>query len=341
MEYIKNEDYQYIKNKYNKERWLRQDNNFKENTGKNGDKIKLDLATLEEQNKNLHHFIRTAMAFAYVLENTRIACDPRDKFPSINAIDRPVFDTIALKREYEVHKILKKEQKLKDALHDSGAMTFWLDYSHSVPVWERIFKLGFSGLLAESEKARSSMNCNEEQTAFFDSVKITYEAIIKFIKRLKNQAVYEGSMRMASALEHIEKNPPATFYQALLVDYLYFMLSEHINGMQARSLSNFDKCFYPFYQHDLENGVSEEEIREDLAYFLMQFTAINNYFNQPVYLGGCKENEDTIINDLSYLFLDVYDKMGIFNPKIQIKVAKQYGFRERSNNSKSTRKFRG
>ena len=50
----------------------------------------------------------------------------------------------------------------------------------------------------------------------------------------------------------------------------------------------------PFYQNDLENGVSEEEIRTDLAYFFMQFTSINNYFNQPVYLGGCKENEEAI-----------------------------------------------
>ena len=43
-------------------------------------------------------------------------------------------------------------------------------------------------------------------------------------------------------------------------------------------------------------------------------------FTQPVFLGGCKEDESTEINELSYLFLDVYDKMKIYNPKIQIKV---------------------
>ena len=53
----------------------------------------------------------------------------------------------------------------------------------------------------------------------------------------------------------------------------------------------------------------------------MQFTAIANYVNQPVFLGGCKSDESTQVNELSYLFLDVYDKMKIYSPKIQIKVA--------------------
>jgi formate C-acetyltransferase len=53
----------------------------------------------------------------------------------------------------------------------------------------------------------------------------------------------------------------------------------------------------------------------------LQFTAIGNYWNQPVFLGGEKADGSTEINELSYLFLDVYDKMKIYNPKIQIKVA--------------------
>ena len=105
------------------------------------------------------------------------------------------------------------------------------------------------------------------------------------------------------------------------MDYIYFMLSEHVEGLQVRSLCNFDRILYPYYTNDLKNGVTEEEIRTDLAYFLLQFTAIGNYWNQPVFLGGCKEDESTEINELSYLFMNVYDKMNIYNPMGQIKVA--------------------
>ena len=87
-----------------------------------------------------------------------------------------------------------------------------------------------------------------------------------------------------------------------------------------RSLSGFDTSFYQFYQNDIKNGISADEIRSDLAYYFMQFTAIGNYWNQPVYLGGENTDGSSVINELSYLFLDVYDEMGIYNPKIQIKV---------------------
>ncbi len=322
MQYLSDKDYEYIQNKYNASRWERQDFLFDENTGMDGQEIKKELKLQEENSENLHPYIRTANAFAFVLKHTRIACSPRDKFPAINAVDRPVFTALSVMREKKVRDLLGEKAKKIDALYDSGTMTFWPDYSHSVPVWDRIFSLGFAGILKESELARVSAPQGKDETAFFDGIKITYQAIIDFIGRLQKQAEKDGSPRMATALSHIQYNPPKTFYQALLVDYLYFMLCEHITGMQVRSLSNFDKLFYPFYQNDLENGVSEEELRTDLAYFFMQFTSINNYYNQPVYLGGCKENEETVINPFSYVFLDVYDKLNIFNPKIQIKVAK-------------------
>ena len=53
----------------------------------------------------------------------------------------------------------------------------------------------------------------------------------------------------------------------------------------------------------------------------MQFAAIDNYWGQPVYLGGTKADGTSEINPLSYIFLDVYDRMGIYNPKIQLKIS--------------------
>lgn len=91
--------------------------------------------------------------------------------------------------------------------------------------------------------------------------------------------------------------------------------------MQVRSLCNFDRILYPYFKNDLENGISEDQLRSDLAYFFLQFASIGNYWGQHVYLGGDKADGTTEINALSYIFLDVYDKMRIYNPKIQIKVS--------------------
>ena len=331
MEYIKDVDYEYILNKYHDAskpfnsfaRFIRRDEIFSAETGMDGNEIKENILLEDKKIEHLPHPIRKAKAFAFVLANTRISCDNRDRFPAINTIDRPLNATLIAKWNNEVFsEIIPEVGKKRWELERDGIVTMWPDYDHSVPVWDRIFKLGFIGLLKESETARKNKLLTQEQDAFFEGIKITYESIIIFIGRLANLAEQiNGSERLATALRNIQHNPPKTFYEALLVDYIYFMLSEHIEGLQVRSLSNFDRLFYPFYQNDLKNGVTENEIREDLAYFFMQFTAIGNYWNQPVFLGGEKADGSTEINALSYLFLDVYDKMKIYNPKIQIKVA--------------------
>lgn len=331
MEYINKTDYDYIINKYHDtqktfdsfNRFIRHDEIFDETSGMCGVDIIEGIKEQDSNLENLPHPVRKAKAFEFVLKNTRISCDKRDIFPAINMIDRPLNKTIISKWKSEVFgEIIPEVEKKRAYFERNGIATIWPDYDHSVPIWERIFNLGFSGILAESEVARNKIeNITEEQTAFFDGVKITYTAIINFIERLEKQAKKQDNSRMKKSLKNIKRNAPKTFYEALLVDYIYFMLSEHIEGLQVRSLSNFDRIFYEFYKNDIANGVNELEIKRDLSYFLLQFTAIGNYWNQPVFLGGCKEDESTEINELSYLFLDIYDKMGIYNPKVQIKIA--------------------
>ena len=331
MEFIQPESYDYVMNKYHIQdgtfdtfrRFIRNDGIFSADSGLPAEEIMKGILELDQSMNELPHSIRKARAFEYVLKNTRISCDVRDIFPTINMIDRPLNATIVNQWRAEVFKgMIPEVEKRRATMEKSGAATIWPDFDHSVPHWERIFGLGFRGLLEYSEKTREEKKLlTEEQAAFYDGIKITYTAILMFIDRLEGQAKKDGNDRMAKALHNIGRKPPESFYEALLVDYIYFMLSEHIEGLQVRSLSNFDRIFYPFYQNDLAKGVREEQIREDLAYFFLQFTAIGNYWNQPVFLGGCKEDESTEINALSYLFLDVYDKMRIYNPKVQIKIA--------------------
>lgn len=331
MEYIKQTDYEYIINKYHDtnvpfdpfSRFIRRDELFSSDTGLPAEEIYKGIMEENEKIRHLPHAIRKAKAFEYVLCNTRISCDSRDRFPAINMIDRPIGETLIKEWKSEVfERILPEIEEKRAFFEESGAVTIWPDFDHSVPIWDRIFDLGFAGLLAESENMRINRTLTEEENAFFEGIKITYSAIVKFVERLSALALKTpGSERMGAALQNLKSNPPETFYEALLCNYIYFMLCEHIEGLQVRSLSNFDRLFYKFYINDINSGVSEDEIRTDLAYFFLQFTAIGNYWNQPVFLGGCKENETTEINELSYLFLDVYDKMRIYNPKVQIKVA--------------------
>ena len=331
MYMIKNEDYEYIRNKYHDtsrpfdpfNRFIRRDDLFSSETGMDPDQILAHIPVQDAEHARESHPVRKAYALSFVLKNTRISCDPRDIFPAINMVDRPLREALIEKWKKEIFTDFIPEVAARRAqLENDGIVTMWLDYDHSVPVWDRIFELGFDGLLLESEAARANRELSPEQNDFFEGIRITYEGVLVFLDRLYELASKTpGSEKMATALKNIRHRPPSSFYEALLTVYLYFMISEHIDCLQVRSLSNFDRLFLPFYQSDLTNGVSEEEIRADLAYFLMQFTAIGNYWNQPIFLGGENADGSTVISELSYLFLDVYDKMKIYNPKVQIKVS--------------------
>ena len=331
MEYIKEQDLDYILNKFHDthkpftgfERFIiRRDEIFSKDTGMNPDSVVECVLRQDERLKDFPHPVRKAKAFEFVLKNTRISCDARDRFPGLNMTDRPLHKTLVNAWRKEVfEEIIPEIGARRTQLEKDGIVTIWPDYDHSVPVWERVLSLGFAGLREECRLAHNAHPWDEEGEAFFEGIEVTYTAIIDFIGRLADLADNTaGSERMGMALRNIRYSAPKTFYEALMVCYIYFILCEHIEGLQVRSLGNFDKIFLPFYENDLKNGINEEEIRTDLAYYFLQFTAIGHAMNNPVYLGGDNEDGSTIINELSYVFLDVFDKMGIYNPKIQIKV---------------------
>ncbi len=329
MDYISSRDYDYIMNKYHDPkkpfnrfaRFVRHDEIFAEKTGLFPDEIYAGLEMLTKESLHLPPPIRKAKALAYILENTRISCYSRDIFPAINMVDRPLLKTLVGKCKQQMFcELLPDVEEKRARLEKEAAVTIWPDFDHSVPNFDRLFALGFVGILAESEAARVKKQRTKEEDAFFEGIKITYEAILALTNRLACLAEQtEGSSRMAEALRQLTAGAPRTFYEVLMLDYLYFMISEHIDYMQVRSLSNFDRLLFPYYEKDIANGVTDAEIRHDLAYFLLQFASIDNYWNQPVFLGGVKADGTTETNALSYLFLDVYDSLGILNPKIQIK----------------------
>ena len=330
---INDGDYEYVKNKFydtdmpynpNGTRHIRRnDAIFSESTGLSPDGIIEGIREIEKMYKYEARSVIKARAIAYVLKNTRRSCDKRDIFPAVNMTDRQV-DKYLVKKwsdaifEEKIPEINARMEKYER----SGKVTIWPDYCHTTPIWDRVLSLGFVGLLRESEAARTGRILTEEKIAFFEGIRISYEAIIELVGRMRRLAeATAGAQKLASGLRSIECGAPTTFYEALLTIYIYFIVSEYVDGVQVRSLSNFDRQLYRFYQKDIESGASPENLKSELAYFLHQFTSIDNYWNQPVYLGGENSDGSTVVNELSYIFLDVYDKMNLYNPKIQIKVS--------------------
>lgn len=303
---------------------------FDTSTGLDDNEIREGLCKLYETIKDLPHPTARAYAIKYVLENTRIDVNEYDWFVGLWSVDR-LADSITIHKwnsEIFDNVIPEIRDKMND-MNGSAAVSIWPDFDHVVPDWESILTLGFPGLLKRAEAYRDEHRKNGTLTpdteAFFDGIAIEYNAIIALIDRLYRYALtktHAKAQKTAECLKHLRDGAPTDIYEAMQIIYIYFMVSECFDSYQVRSLGNgLDQSLFKFYKNDLENGThTREEIKELLKYFLMQWSAIGNYWGQPFYMGGTNADGSTKYNDLSYDILDVYDEMGIYNPKIQIKV---------------------
>ena len=333
-----NDDRSFIENKYHKtdepfnpySRMAYHGYDFDKSTGLEDEEIKDGLSKLYEKTKELPHPVAKAYAVKYVLENTKIDINEHDLFVGLWSVNRLANSVTLNKWDAEVFETIlpKVKQKMND-MNESGAVAIWPDFDHVVPDWDAILCLGFSGLKKRAEeykelhKARGTLT--PETAAFFDGIIIEYTAVIALVDRLYRLALtqnHDKAKKVAECLLHIRDGAPQNIYEAMQVIYIYFMVSECFDSYQVRSLGNgLDNTLYGFYKNDLKSGAyTKEEIKELFRYFLFQWSAIGNYWGQPFYMGGTNADGSTKYNELSYDILDVYDELGIYNPKIQVKI---------------------
>ena len=302
-----------------------------EDSGLEDEEILAGLERLSQETERLPHPVARAMAIRYVLENQRLYINEHDYFVGLYSLNR-----LAATTTFKVWEGQAKQGRdpqlvsLGEDLNRSGAVTIYPpDYDHVVPDWRALMELGFCGI---RERARQYRQLHEkngtltgEAQAFFEGIEIQYTAILALIDRMYATAAeqsFDKAPELALCLKGLRDGAPATFYQALQLIYIYFIVSECVDNYQVRSLGNgLDDTLYRFYKRDLESGAyTREQLENYLSYFLMQWSAIGNYWGQPFYMGGTRPDGSTKYNELSLVILDVYDRLGIYNPKMQLKI---------------------
>ena len=300
-------------------------------TGLSDDAIKEGVAaySAELEKQKLPKPVYKAKLLEYVLDNTQIDTPSHDYFFGMRAWGRLISEHTVRKWENDNKKLHPKALEIMRNSVATGTNYGGLDYDHTVPNWDFLTEKGFPGVLARLHESYERIKANGELTdkkeALYRGMVIEYEAIIRFLDRLARRArtqTHDKAEKIAVCLEHLRDGAPTDTYEVLQLIYAYFMISESVDNYQVRSLGHgLDQTLYPYYIRDIESGrYTKEEIGEFIAYFLIQWQSINNYWGQPVYLGGQAPDGTTKVNELSYYILDIYDKLGLFNPKLQIKI---------------------
>ena len=279
--------------------------------------------------------ITKAKCFAAEVDEQSIDVSPLDWFPAIavwDRLNRPIRSVIR-KRAGEVNERMlptwvKAEWGAGNAI---GDWNMWQDFDHSVPDWRVIMALGFPGMKARLEKYAVKGD------PFYEGLRIAMDAMLNGIDRFIEQGRKrergtgngeqgtgngERLKKEIACLVRLRNGPPQTAYDMMMFVWLYFFWSEHLDGIQCRSLTELDVFLTPYYDADIAAGrTTEAEFREQLKHFLWQWGSVANYWNQPVGFGGTKKDGTTEFNHVSKIILDVMDECALTTPKFLVKVA--------------------
>ena len=305
--------------------------------------------------------ITKAKCFAAEAEKMSIDVSPLDWFPAItiwDRNDRPIRLVIG-KRAGEVNARMLPAWVTKEwqAGNRDGSWNMWQDFDHSVPDWRVIMALGYPGMKKRLEKyavpgdpfyeglkiamdailagidrfiaqgkkrlnAASQLSAPSALSGPSGLSKLSREATLRGEAPLRAEGPHSRLIKQIACLERLRSGPPKTAYDMMMFVWLYFFYSEHLDGIQCRSLTELDVFLTPYYDADIAAGrTTEAEFREQLKHFLWQWGSVSNYWNQPVGLGGTRKDGTSEFNHVSKIILEVMDECNLTTPKFLVKVA--------------------
>lgn len=294
-------------------------------SGLDGVELFRECDKLAEEMKDRPKISVKAYLFDFILRNAQIEIDSWDWFPDQIRHDF-VLDRI---RRKWINSIFSTDLSALLAEHkyhaDSLAYTGEVDFGHTMPDWETLFKIGVPGLIKRIREAKQSPGISEEQKLFYEAAETVCNATIVFIGRLADLAAKEADSNekmalVSRSLYNLTVGAPQSMLEAMQLTFIYYNLQNNIERTNVRSMGGPDRLYYSFYKNDIASGAySETQLRELIRYFLMKFNAKEVTANIPFFLGGIDSEGNDATNELSGIIVEEYTKLDILDPKIHIR----------------------
>jgi len=349
-----------------------------------GVRICLDRARLLTQSyketEGLPIVLRRAMALAKILENVRIyigngerivgntASTPDALVPypeyywrwldkQIDKRYKGMLDDAGREELHQLHKYwqnISVQGKERDLVPDdvkpywkfSGPIFWGYYYESGVPNFEKLFKVGLRGLIAEAEDKLKTIGAHVdkdyyEKTNFLKAVIISLNAGITFAKRFstlasemadtENDPQRKKELAEISAIcDWVPENPPRNFHEALQFIWFITLVSRvyelNMNGYAVR----LDQLLYPIYKKEEEEGkISREKAQELLEFLWLKFNSrgelvaplmgsgnVGFHPNVTFTIGGVTPAGEDATNEMSHIILDASNVIRGTQPQI-------------------------
>ena len=225
------------------------------------------------------------------------------------------------------------------SLHEEGIGNTGAIPGHLIPNYKKILEHGFKGVYEkiQSVKARPGsdrdyLNALELSTNAPRILAARYESLLKEKLGLEQDGARKLELEtMLAAVQRVPWEPPLSFHQAVQALWFTHMLVMAAESYPGAGLSygRIDQYLYPFYDHDLKEGIITREFAGEIlkCFFIKHNYAydyqgrcgrnqgINSSFGQLITLGGLGADGQDLTNDLTLLMLDVIEDLNLLEPK--------------------------
>ncbi len=227
--------------------------------------------------------------------------------------------------KYTVHMpyVAPPAQEYEDACTEGAVWSPGVAENHTVLGYEKVLKLGFSGILAEAEECLENLDLNDgasvKKKLLLACVCEVARSACGLGERYKRQAEeqlktcmdYVRAQELKNMIEvlgSVPKNPARNFYEAVQSLWFAHIINTWEDGINANSIGRIDQILYPYYKKDLDDGrITREEAFELLCCLWIKL--YRDYDVQQAMIGGVDKNGQDAANELSFMLLDVTDTL--------------------------------
>ena len=217
-----------------------------------------------------------------------------------------------------------EEIKANHYIHERGTV------SNISPDYETTIRLGLDARKQEIGTRLQDKGLDAEGKIFLESVLTCIEALQGLVSRYEAKAREIGEEDTAYVLKNIRTEGAKTFREALqLLRILHFAIWAADN--YHNPLGRFDQYMYPYFRHDIDNGVlTREEAFDLLEEFFLTCNKDSDFYpgmqqgdnGQSIVLGGRDAEGNYLFNELSEMCLRASYELRLIDPKINIRVDK-------------------
>ncbi|MEG1870291.1 MAG: pyruvate formate lyase family protein, partial [Oscillospiraceae bacterium] len=215
--------------------------------------------------------------------------------------------------------------------------------SHCTPGFYFVLETGLKGLREQVAERRQHGGLDEDQLKFLQSLDITLDAMniwhsryMELLEKLvseSNEAEQAHYMQIAESLRNVPENPPKNFREA--IQSLWFMFAFQRQCGNWPGIGRIDVMLGKYLDADLNSGaITIDDARELLAHFWIkgcEWIGQSRIFEgsgdgqhyQNIILGGVDKDGNDIVNEVTYLVLDVVEELLISDFPIAVRVSKR------------------